>query len=158
MIKSITQKQHDIENNLAIMGSIVLLSLFSKLHSKYSIGYLASRIKPSLQSNSFRYYYDEAKQPIGFVCWTFLSDAVLKEVLATGRDILQHEYNSGDNIFFTEILAPFGHIGVIYKDLKEKVFCDLKQEYHGYAIRGFIKDKDVEVKPKSFHFRLKRRS
>lgn len=122
---------------LEILGAVTLLSCYSELHSCYTTNYLISRIIKSIENNHFRYYSNEQGNPIAFCAWVYLSDITLNEILKTGRDIEEDEYNKGDKIFFTEILAPFGHINYIRKDLRVNVFSNIKNKIM-YAIRGRI--------------------
>lgn len=141
---------------LEILGGVTLLSCYSNLHSYYTTNYLTTRIFNSLENNHFRYYTNEQGNPIAFCAWAFIDDNTLKEVLKTGRDIENNEYNKGNKIFFTEILAPFGHINYIRKDLRTNVFSNIQNKV-AYAIRGRlnITDEIKIFKFKNKHFKHK---
>jgi cytolysin-activating lysine-acyltransferase len=106
---------------LQMIGSIIHLMLSSPLHRKYKISSIAERFVPSLIHNQFRYYEIDGN-PIGFVNWAWLTDEVEPKFL-TGKYVLQvDEWKGGNNLWFPEFIAPFGHARLIIKDLRSNIF------------------------------------
>lgn len=92
----------------------------SPLHRKYQISDIAERFIPSLIHNQFRFYEIEGT-PIGFVNWAWLSDEVEQKFI-TGKYILNvDEWLGGNNLWFPEFIAPFGHARFIVKDLRNNI-------------------------------------
>ncbi|MCP4184951.1 MAG: toxin-activating lysine-acyltransferase [Hyphomicrobiales bacterium] len=107
---------------LRVMGGLIWLCQSSPLHQEYPVGALLQRVGPSFELNQYRYYWDAHRGPIGFCNWAYLSDASLGDILATGRDPEVSEWRSGENIYFVEFIAPFGHCREVVRDLREEVF------------------------------------
>ena len=109
-----------VQQRLQLIGSITHLMMSSQLHSKYEIVDIADRFIPALIHNQFR-YYEINGNPIGFFNWAWLSDEV-EEKYSTGEYVLSlDEWNSGNNLWFPEFIAPFGHARLIVKDLRQNI-------------------------------------
>jgi cytolysin-activating lysine-acyltransferase len=106
---------------LQMIGSITHLMISSQLHRKYRISSIAERFVPSLIHNQFRYYEIDGN-PIGFVNWAWLTDEVEQKCL-TGKYVLKlDEWKGGNNLWFPEFIAPFGHARLIINDLRSNIF------------------------------------
>ena len=127
----------DLAASLKIMGGVVWLAQSSPLHRNYSVEMLLKRVGPSFQINQFRYYEDKERGPVAFCNWAFLSDDALKDILATGRDPEADEWISGENLYFVEMVAPFGHCRRVVRDLREAVF---PKGQRAFGTRGQIFD------------------
>ena len=135
-------------DRLQIVSGIWFLSRHSQLHLNYSTGMLEQRTHPSLSLGQFFYYTDPEGAPAAFCNWAFVSQPVLEDHLATGRDLQPHEFNSGDLPVFYEFLAPFGHA--------VKVVRDLAVRFKGQrvpAVRGRVSVESGRP-PKVQHFRF----
>jgi cytolysin-activating lysine-acyltransferase len=138
----------DLATSIKIMGAVVWMMQSSPLHRNYSVEMLLKRVGPALQKNQFRYYEDPQRGPIAFCNWAFLSDSALDEIITTGRDPEAHEWTSGKNIYFVEMIAPFGHCRRVARDLREAVF---PKGQRGFAIRGqFYHDEPNGIRIQKF--------
>ncbi len=115
-----TVASYSVQQRLQLIGSITHLMMSSPVHRKYEIIDIADRFVPALIHNQFR-YYEINGNPIGFVNWAWLSDEV-DEKYMTGEYILNlDEWVGGNNLWFPEFVAPFGHARLIIKDLRTNV-------------------------------------
>lgn len=115
-----TVKSFSAQQRLQLIGSITHLMISSPLHRKYQISDITERFIPSLIHNQFRFYEIEGT-PIGFVNWAWLSDEVEQKFI-TGKYILNvDEWLGGNNLWFPEFIAPFGHARFIVKDLRNNI-------------------------------------
>jgi cytolysin-activating lysine-acyltransferase len=103
---------------LRIMSGVQFLCGYSRLHARYPPAKLDIRIAPSLMLGQFHYYIDGRGVPLAFCNWAWLNAQVLGEALATGRDLTTDEFRCGDQPFFYELLAPFGHCRAVVRDLR----------------------------------------
>lgn len=109
-----------IQEKLQMIGSITYLMMSSDLHKRYEIIDISERFIPSLIHDQFRYCEIDC-QPLGFVNWAWLSDEV-EEKFQTGNYALKlDEWQSGNNLWFPEFIAPFGHARLMIKDLRANV-------------------------------------
>ena len=104
---------------LRVRSGVFFLRQYSPLHEQYPSQMFERRIHPSLPLGQFLYFTDAAGQPAAFCNWAWLSGAVLKDVLSTGRDLLEDEFQCGDQPFFYEMLAPFGHCREVVRRLRQ---------------------------------------
>lgn len=115
-----TTSSYSVQQRLQLIGSITHLMMSSPLHSKYQILDITERFIPSLIHDQFRYYEIDGN-PIGFVNWAWLSDEV-EEKYSTGEYVLNlDEWVNGNNLWFPEFVAPFGHARLIVKDLRSNI-------------------------------------
>lgn len=135
---------------LRVVSGVEFLSGCSPLHASYPPGMLERRIEPSLTLGQFRYYTDPRGVPLAFCNWAWLDGRVLGEALATGRDLLAHEFRCGDRPFFYEFLAPFGHCRAVVRDLRGLPFFKGRRIP---AIRGEVRgDGPFEARVAYFQF------
>ena len=105
---------------LQMIGSIAHLMMLSPLHRQYNISDIAERFVPALIHNQFR-YYEINGSPIGFVNWAWLTDEIEQKYM-TGEYVLNlDEWQGGNNLWFPEFIAPFGHARLIVKDLRTNI-------------------------------------
>jgi len=124
-----------ISDQMEAAGVACFLSRFSSVHSKYTIAQMAHRLEDSIRNNRFRYYSTQENGPIGFCAWTYLSDETLEQIFQTGREIRQEEFGQGSNLFFVEMLAPFGHFKWIVRDLKKNKAVLFPNKKVGHSLR-----------------------
>jgi cytolysin-activating lysine-acyltransferase len=105
-----------------VKSGVLFLSQHSRLHAQYPVAMLDRRIDPSLPLGQFHYYTDREGTPAAFCNWVWLTVPVLEEVMASGRDLEPHEFNCGEQPFFYEFLAPFGHCRAVVRGLRELPF------------------------------------
>ncbi|SEF15342.1 cytolysin-activating lysine-acyltransferase [Rhizobiales bacterium GAS191] len=137
-------------DELRITSGVLHLCRYSRLHASYPVEMLIRRIRPSLPLEQFLYCTDPLGVPIAFCNWAWLNVSVLDDVLATGRDLRAHEFQCGDQPFFYELLAPFGHCRALVRNLRSM------SQFKGRripAIRGEVCDGTQRVpRVKYFQF------
>ncbi len=112
--------QAQAPNSGTILGAISWLMLNSPLHRHYTLADLETRILPGLFHNQYR-FYQQGDRPIGFVNWAWLTEDCGRE-FATGTYALNHEdWTAGHQLWFPELIAPFGHAKAIVRDLGTNV-------------------------------------
>lgn len=109
------------QQRLQLIGSITHLMISSPLHRKYKIASIPERFIPSLIHNQFRYYEIDGN-PIGFVNWAWLTDEVEEKFMTTQYVLNLDEWQGGNNLWFPEFIAPFGHARLIIQDLRRNIF------------------------------------
>jgi len=115
-----------------LLGSINQLMLHSPLHRDYSIALAERKFLPSLLNSQFR-YYEQGGQPIGFANWAWLTDETEEKIQQENYLLDQTDWGDGKNLWFPELIAPFGHLRSILKDLQQNVF---PEESMAKAIRA----------------------
>ncbi len=108
-----------LADEVRVLGGVLWLCRFSRLHSGYLVAQLNERIGPSLPRRQFLYFADGSGTPMAFCNWAWLTPTVLEEVIRSGRDVKTEEWNCGELPFFTEFIAPFGHARKVVRALRE---------------------------------------
>lgn len=110
------------KDKLRIAGGILYLCARAPLQRRYSVELLIDRIFPALELGQFRFFEQDDGQPRAFICWAFASEETTRR-LGTGEplDGIQDWYG-GDQLVFVELLAPFGDVRAVRKDLADNVF------------------------------------
>lgn len=104
-----------------ILGEVTSLMMASSLHENYRIRDVNNNIIPALQLNQFR-IYKIGNKPIGFVSWAYLSDDIENKFTSEPIFLELEDWHSGDNLFFMDFMAPFGHARQIIQDLRDNIF------------------------------------
>ena len=112
-----------IEKKLKLIGEVAILMMDSSIHKHYRVGDISNVIIPALHLNQFR-IYRIGHQPVGFVSWAYLSDEIEKKYTSSPMLLELLDWRSGNNLFFIDFIAPFGHARKIIQDLKINIFPD----------------------------------
>lgn len=107
----------------ASVGYAFELLARSEYHRRFSHGvYLEVEILPALRLGQARFYLTPEGIPTAMVTWAWLSEAVERDVHATGRALKADEWNCGDRLFCNDWLTPYGNLREIVHDITENVF------------------------------------
>ncbi|WP_154236393.1 toxin-activating lysine-acyltransferase [Yersinia enterocolitica] len=136
-----------------IIGGVMLLTQRSPLHRAYFVSEWFQQIYPVIILNQFRYYEDEHGNPLAFCNWAFLSEKNMNEILSGERDIRKEDWQSGSNMFFPEMIAPYGHAKMMVNDLRKNIHSSRKGE-KVCAIRGQLNKQCSSDKPKIQWFKI----
>ncbi|MGE4665264.1 toxin-activating lysine-acyltransferase [Yersinia enterocolitica] len=136
-----------------IIGGVMLLTQRSPLHRAYFVSEWFQQIYPAIILNQFRYYEDERGNPLAFCNWAFLSKKNMNEILSGERDIRKEDWQSGSNMFFPEMIAPYGHAKMMVNDLRRNIHYSRKGE-RVCAIRGQLNKQCSSDKPKIQWFKI----
>jgi cytolysin-activating lysine-acyltransferase len=111
-----------IQKKNLLVGEITSLLMLSKVHRLHQVRDIADIILPAINLNQFRIYRNAKKESIALVTWAYFSKEVEKEYLKGKGVLSEKELKSGDIIYMTDFIAPFGHTKKIIKELQTKVF------------------------------------
>lgn len=120
-----------------LIGGVMRLSQYSAIHLDYTVLQWQRRVLPSIDLNQYSYYEDEDGWPMAFCNWALVSSEVRNVLLAGERDLAVSDWASGDIVFITELIAPFGNVRAVLNDLRRRVFSDKKGQV-GYAVQGVV--------------------
>src|SRR5574343_1498135 len=115
-------KQLSPEKKFKLIGEIASLMISSDLHITYKLKDIRDIFMPAVDANQFRIYHNKEGYPVGFICWAFLSDEVDKLYGEGKYKLKPQDWNSGENGWIIELIAPFGHGKQIISELRRKIF------------------------------------
>jgi cytolysin-activating lysine-acyltransferase len=124
---------------MPVAGAVLMLARRCPPQARYPVAQLVDRVWPSLMQGRYVLYTEANGRPVGFCNWMLISQSVLDEYLETNRDIRPDDWDSGNILFFPEMMAPDGHALRIISDLRDNVVPDLLP---GYGVRAAVPDKD----------------
>lgn len=129
-------KQLTPEQKIKLIGEIASLMIASDIHVLYHLEDIRDIFLPAVDCNQFLIYRNKEKFPVGFVCWAFLSDKIEKLYEEGKYKLKPQDWQSGDNGWIIELIAPYGHGKTIISELRTNVFANKK----GHAL-VFSKDR-----------------
>ncbi|WP_404405724.1 toxin-activating lysine-acyltransferase [Pelagibacterium halotolerans] len=109
----------------ASVGYALELLAQSRYHKQHALGeYLRVEILPALWAKQARFYVTDTGIPTAMVTWAWLSEAVERDVHATGRALAHDEWNCGDRLFFNDWITPYDNIREVLHDMTHTIFPD----------------------------------
>lgn len=79
------------------------------------------RVMPALVLDQAKLYLREGL-PLAFVSWARLSPEVVERYREKPHHLIAADWQSGEQVWIVDLLAPYGGTEEVIKDLKEKVF------------------------------------
>ena len=101
----------------SIIGEVSMLMLASPLHRQYLINDIGAVILPAVNLNQFRIYKIKDK-PVGFIAWAMLSLELGRKYSQERHSLQLDEWDTGNQVWITDFIAPFGHAKEVIKDIK----------------------------------------
>jgi len=123
------EKSKTFANKLPVLGHVMWLYMQSAPHKHYFVQDIESRVLSPIMLEQCKLYLkgQPAGLPMAFVSWAYLSEEAEIRYEQTGR-IAPADWNSGENLWIVDMLAPFGGGEKIYLELYHSIFKD--QEIH----------------------------
>lgn len=101
------------------LGQTIGLLAASPIHSKWSVADVARLIRTPLVLGQARLFYDNGRGPVGFVSWAYLTPKARDGFLNRTRKLNALDWNAGDELWFIDLIAPYGHMKQIHRQLRE---------------------------------------
>jgi len=96
-------------------GEVIELLRYSRLHRSVRLRKLIDNFETPLTINQYRYWRNKHQKLVGFCAYALVSDEVLTR-LRDGASMEKDWWQSGQNLWLAEFVAPFGHVSFIVKD------------------------------------------
>lgn len=131
---------------------IDILKLFnrSNFHQNHDYLTITQYVLPALILGYYQ-IYRENQQPLGYISWGFFNHKSEKNAfLHRKTPVTEHDFNSGDNAWIVDVVAPYGHFRETI-DLCAK-WGDRNQIQDGRLVR-LIRQKDGKKRVGSFVYR-----
>ena len=110
-----------LERAIRLLPPILELFETSPLHFLHTVQFLFDRIYPSLLNRQFRLLM-RGNKPVAFVNWAWLSDEISERFAVYGHHLEPGDWNSGNNLWFGEIVVRDGMMHALIRDLQHNVF------------------------------------
>ncbi len=114
----------------SVVGDTCILLSQSGLH-RYSffLGDIEWMILPPVMNGQFKLFHSDNK-PVALALWAYVSDDVEKRLENGLGRMSVKDWNSGDNLWLIDIIAPYGKAEQLIEDLIKTVFADKTFKYH----------------------------
>lgn len=113
-----------------IFGMMIAISLSSHYRT-YGVGQISSYLIPPLDAHQFKVYLDEHGKPAAFITWALVSDEYHDRLLNSGTNPPADQWNSGQHLWFTDLVTATGDARSIVRDIQTNIFPDR----HAFSIR-----------------------
>lgn len=125
-------------NEAEVLGSTIWLWTHSEEHKEIPIELLPILLFPAISHQQYVLILQN-NQPIFFIAWAGLSEEAEQRYLKNPAVLMPaSDWNSGDRLWFTDWVAPFGHNFPIVRMLRRTLFkqhCG-RSLYHRGTERG----------------------
>lgn len=112
-----TDDKHSMDDQLLALGRLSFLASFCPLHRQFPGAALARIFIPAINNNCVRFFQNEDDQVCAALIWARLSDEVSERMLFDQKPPDAAEWNSGNNLWFLDILAPFNHGRIVARHI-----------------------------------------
>jgi len=90
-------------------GTLSYLASYCKLHQRYSPALLRSLFLPAVTHNCVRFFANDDGATAAALIWARLSDDVTEAMIFDSTPPTLDNWASGENLWFLDLIAPFGH-------------------------------------------------
>lgn len=99
----------DMPESIAAFGALSFLAAHCPVHQNFSAAMLRRLFFPAAEHNCVRFFQNTDGIPCAALIWARLSDEVSKRMVYDNQPPKPEEWNSGPNLWFLDLLAPFDH-------------------------------------------------
>jgi cytolysin-activating lysine-acyltransferase len=99
----------NMPESIAAFGALSFLAAHCPVHQKYSVATLRRLFFPAAKHSCVRFFQNEDGVPCAALIWARLSGDVVKRMIYEHQPPKPEEWNSGGNLWFLDLLAPFDH-------------------------------------------------
>ncbi|MGE4440499.1 MAG: toxin-activating lysine-acyltransferase [Desulfomicrobium sp.] len=109
----------------SILGTVSALMIDSPMHQHFFLADMKWLVIPPIHLRQFRIFRRD-NHPFAYVSWAMLSEEGGERLKQGNHRLRPGEWNSGDQAWIIDLIAPFGGHEDVLKDLKRNVFQDTK--------------------------------
>ncbi|WP_249672142.1 toxin-activating lysine-acyltransferase [Pseudomonas abieticivorans] len=120
------------------LGCAVWLWMHSKAHRDMPLHALNKLLLPALRQRQFMIGSQQGR-PVFYVSWSYFSAEAERRYLDNAAlELPEHDWNSGERMWFHDWVAPFGHSTQVARLLQRRFFTDrcMRGLYHRGDERG----------------------
>ena len=97
------------DEHLLALGKLCFLAGFCPLHRSYRGAVLAGLFFPAVNHGCVRFFEDDNGATAAALIWARLTDDAARRMLHEGVLPGEAEWTAGPNLWFLDLIAPFGH-------------------------------------------------
>ncbi|HOI74121.1 MAG TPA: toxin-activating lysine-acyltransferase [Syntrophales bacterium] len=116
LVKLAVEQAKLVFKKLPLLGPVCFLAMNSPAHRFMFVADFEWRILPPVVLDQAKVYMRD-ESPVAFASWAFLSKEVADRYRKIGR-LAPPDWKSGDEPWLIDVIAPFGSVEEVVKDLK----------------------------------------
>ncbi len=110
----------DVRARLHLLGEMTWLLMQSDLHRGLSLASVEALFVVPAGLGQVR-VWRRGDRPVGLAVWGWLSEEAEAAHLAGERVLAAEEWRSGERLWFTDFVAPFGDLSAIVRDARRVI-------------------------------------
>lgn len=99
----------NMPESIAAFGALSFLAAHCPVHQKHSAATLRRLFFPAAENGCVRFFQNDNGVPCAALICARLSDEVSDRMIYDNQPPKPNEWNSGPNLWFLDLLAPFDH-------------------------------------------------
>lgn len=103
--------------SIELLGALAFLAAHCPLHKDWTAARLKTVFEPALKRQAVRIFRNTDGLPCAALVWARLSADVADAVLTGKRALQPDDWASGDQLWFMDLIAPFGHAGQVARSI-----------------------------------------
>jgi cytolysin-activating lysine-acyltransferase len=116
-------QSREVLDRLPAIGPVIMLYLQSSHRRFQFIGDLEWLLLPPLVLGQCKLYMKK-QYPFSFLSWAFLNEQAEERLLHNGGKLRPEDWKCGDRLWIIDIVAPYGGVGNMMRDLQKNMFPD----------------------------------
>ena len=122
------------QGNKNILGDVLYLLLLSDFHHHWKMHQVKRVIVPPMYHGQYRIWYNN-NDPFGFCLWAWVSDEILEKLLKEEYRMKADDWQSGNNLYLAEFVAPFGQTRQIVRNMRQYIKENFGEDIKGHWFR-----------------------
>ncbi|MBB3286906.1 MULTISPECIES: toxin-activating lysine-acyltransferase [unclassified Rhizobium] len=113
------------------LGCMAFLALQSPLHRRWLVADMETNFVPALKAGQCKIYFFGPDNPKAFVTWALVDEERHLKLMSDGLTPHESKWASGDNLWFIDVVAPYGDAAMVIRDMRQNHFSG----QNGYSIK-----------------------
>jgi cytolysin-activating lysine-acyltransferase len=110
------------------LGMVTALAMTSGYRNWY-LEDIERNLLPALQAGQCKIYLDDERRPTAFVTWALVDEECHEALRLRGRNPPPDRWASGGNLWFIDVIAPFGNALAVIRDLQRNHFAHVSRAH-----------------------------
>jgi len=119
--KSALEQARPVLAKLPLLGPIGWLFAHHPAKRYLFLGDIDWAVMPPLVLDQCKLYM-QGEAPFAYLSWAFVNDEVQARLAGGQLRLAPHEWKCGENLWLIDVVAPFGKVDDLIRELREKVF------------------------------------
>jgi len=108
-----------------LVGAAIMLMLESKPHRRCTLAYGAKVLHEAVRQHNIKFFFGNDGALVAFAVWAYVDLITIERLTATpSRPLLAPEWNEGSELWMVDLIAPYGNVRSVWRDLRSTVFVN----------------------------------